>query len=323
MVNLTTSVHHTQFTAAKFRLVNYDEVTAPFFEYVDAGVVPPPTVDASPARRLRDAFEPIAMHPVWSRLVNERLAALGLDFFTSYVWSRASALGEPDPGVVVSAFAVFEPTMISTIYEQARATVGRDELIATRTTAATESLTQILEGVDLDAVAEVADILQVAASTADGTGRPLYSGFATRPWPTDPVGRLWHSCELLREHRGDSNVAVSVAHGLDPIEMNILTELYVGMPLFSYTATRGWSPEAMEATAARLQEAGVMFEARLTEGGREMRQRIEDDTDAIEQSIVDTIGADLDRVVDQLNDWSQLCLDAGAFPPDPCKRAAG
>ena len=36
------------------------------------------------------------MHPVWARATNERLAELGLDFLTGYVWGRAAALGEPD-----------------------------------------------------------------------------------------------------------------------------------------------------------------------------------------------------------------------------------
>ena len=65
---------------------------------VTCGVVPAPVVGAGPARRLRDAIEPIAMHAVWARRTNERLAGLGLDFLGGYVWGRAAALGEPDAG---------------------------------------------------------------------------------------------------------------------------------------------------------------------------------------------------------------------------------
>ncbi len=304
--------------------MNYDEVTAGWADFSYDGPPPPPTQEASPARRLRDAIEPIAMHSVWSRSVNQRLAELGLDFFSGYAWSRASALGEPDPGVVVSSFAVFEPGLITAVYEQGRAIVGRDDLIAVRTEATTASLRDVLaDGLDEAAVSGVADALQVAAQTADPTGRPLFAGFATQAWPEDPVGRLWHACELLREHRGDSHIAVNVAHGIDPVEMNILTELWVGMPLFSYTSSRGWAPEVMEATAGRLRELGIMWNDELTDGGRATRDRIEADTDAIEASIVETLGDDFDRIVSQLSSWSQRCIEAGAFPPDPFKRAAG
>src|SRR5690349_6848326 len=79
---------------------------------------PYPVEEGSPARRLRDAAEPIAMHAVWSRLTNERLATLGLNFLTSYVWGRAAALGEPPAAVVVSSFAAFESGLVTRLYEE-------------------------------------------------------------------------------------------------------------------------------------------------------------------------------------------------------------
>ena len=94
--------------------MNYDEVVAVYFANpTPEGTVPEPTRRPSVARRLRDAIEAIAMHPVWSRTTNEAQAALGLDFFSGYAWGRAAALGEPAPAVVVSAFAVFEPGLIA------------------------------------------------------------------------------------------------------------------------------------------------------------------------------------------------------------------
>ena len=101
--------------------MNYDEAVAGFFANQTAeGTVPEPTRSGSVARRLRDAIEPIAMHPVWSRRNNEALAAHGLDFFSGYAWGRAAALGEPAAAVVVSSFAVFEPGLIGGVYEAGR-----------------------------------------------------------------------------------------------------------------------------------------------------------------------------------------------------------
>ena len=235
--------------------MDYDAVVEIFFRPSDPGVVPAPVAEGSPARRLRDAIEPIAMHSVWSRRTNERLHGLGLDFLGSYVWGRAAALGEPDAGVVVSSFAVFEPGMLTTTYERARAACPREAMLAARAEATIDSLRETLADAD---VGPVADRLAEAVSAADVAGRPLFAGLATQAWPSEPVGRLWRACELAREHRGDSHVAACVVDGLDPIAMNVLTEVWVGMPLGSYSATRGWSQQQIEATAAALRAEGLL-----------------------------------------------------------------
>ena len=260
------------------------------------------------------------MHSVWSRRTNERLASLGLDFLGAYVWARAATLGEPDAGVVVSSFAVFEPGMLTATYDTARATCDRTELLEARATATIESLAATLAGVD---VGPVADRLAAAVGGADATGRPLYAGLARQPWPDESVGRLWRACELAREHRGDSHVAACIADRLDPVAMNVLTELWLGMPLGSYSATRGWSPDAIAASADGLRAAGLLDGDELSAAGRARRDGIEATTDAMESSIVAALGDDLESVIDQLDEWSARCVAAGAFPPDVFKRAAG
>jgi hypothetical protein len=300
--------------------VDYDEVVAGFFRPSPPGVVPAPVHDASRARRLRDAIEPIAMHAVWSRTTNQRLARFGLDFLGAYVWGRAAALGEPDPGVVVSSFAVFEPAMLTSTYEQARAACPRSTLLAARAESTIESLHETLGDAD---VAPVAERLAAAVAAADPTGRPLFAGIACQPWPDDPLGQLWRACELAREHRGDSHVAASVASGVGPIAMNVLTELWVGMPLGSYSATRGWTPEQLAATAGRLRGDGLLDGDLLSRRGQVWRDGLEATTDAQERSIVESLGDAFDGVVARLDEWSSRCVAAGAFPPDVFKRAAG
>jgi hypothetical protein len=302
------------------RAVQYDDVVAASFRPSEVGVVPAPVAAASPARRLRDAIEPIAMHSVWSRRTNERLAALGLDFLGAYVWGRAAALGTPDAGVVVSSFAVFEPAMLTATYETARAACSRTEVVEARAAATIESLAAVLAGVD---VAPVADRLAAAVAAADATGRPLYAGLARQPWPDEPVGRLWRACELAREHRGDSHVAACIAGRLDPVAMNVLTELWLGMPLGAYTASRGWGPDAIASTADGLRAAGLLDGDGLSAAGRTCRDGIEATTDAMESSIVEALGDDLDGLIGLLDEWSARCVAAGAFAPDVFKRAAG
>lgn len=281
--------------------------------------VPTPTIDASDARRLRDAIEPIAMHSIWSKATNERLADLGLNFITSYVWGRAASLGEPEPGVVASSFAVFQPDMITAAYEAGRSAIPREVMLAARAESTVESLQTTLGD---DDVRSVASTLQTAVGSVSGMGRPLFSGLRDQPWPSSPVGVLWRACELAREHRGDGHIAVCLSEGLDPVKMNVLTELFVGMPLGSYSASRAWSAEQIADAADDLRTAGLIEDDVLTAEGLDYRREIEARTDAIDQPLVDAIG-DLDAIIGPLREWSQRCIDAGAFPPDPFKRAAG
>jgi len=301
--------------------VDYADAQAVFFVARDEGTALPAAVaEGGPARRLRDACEPVAMHAVWSRTTNEWLAQLGLDFLTSYVGGRGACLGEPAGAVVAAAFAWFEPGLVATLWDAARTAVPRDRLVQAYDESTVASLREILAG---DDPTEVASLLADAAEAADGMGRPLFSGRRADGRPRDAVHRLWWACGLVREHRGDSHVAAAAAAGLDPIEMNILTELWIGMPLLSYTATRGWAPEAMQRAVARLESRGWVRDGALTEDGVTGRLGIEQRTDAQEQAIVAALGDRLDEVCDRLNHWGQLCIEAGAFPPDILKRAAG
>ena len=105
--------------------------------------------------------------------------------------------------------------------------------------------------------------------------------------------------------------------------MNILTELWIGMPLLSYTATRGWAPEVMQRAVAGLESRGWIRDGALTGAGLAVRAGIERHTDVQEEPVVAALGGRLQEVCDRLNHWGELCIEAGAFPPDILKRAAG
>jgi hypothetical protein len=302
-------------------LVDYADAEAVFFVSRPEGTpLPAAVTDGSPARRLRDACEPVAMHAVWSRAVHERLAQLGLDFLSGYVGPRAASLGDPAGAVVAATFAWFEPGMMIATWEAARAAATPAQMAQARDESTVASLRAALGGED---PAEVASLLADAAQAADGMGRPLFSGRRADGRPSDPVHLLWWACGLVREHRGDSHVAAVAAAGLNPVEANIVTELWVGMPLLSYTATRGWSPEAMQRAVESLELCGWLRDGGLTDDGLAARLEIEQHTDAQEQAIVAALGDRFDEVCDRLNHWGQLCIEAAAFPPDILKRAAG
>ena len=182
---------------------------------------------------------------------------------------QAPRLGDPAgarpsrlPSLLVRAGLV--ATLRAASWEAARNTVPPDRLAQARDEATVASLREVLAGED---PAEVASLLAGAAAAADGMGRPLFSGRRADGRPRDAVHCLWWACGLIREHRGDSHVAAAATAGLDPVEMNILTELWVGMPLLSYTATRGWAPDVMQRAVARLESRGWVRDGALTSEG--------------------------------------------------------
>lgn len=289
-----------------------------FTDPPDGAVLTAPT--ATPARRLRDAVEPLAMHAVWSAPVNAVLAEHGHDFLTGYVTGRGAALGEVPSPVVAATFAVFEPGLVDALWSAGRALLPLPELIALRDAATAASLREVLGNAD---VAPVVEVLERAVAGADGTGRVLFSALRAQPALTDPVARLWRATDLVREHRGDGHVAACVAAGLDPVRMGILMEVWLGYPVGGYSGTRAWPQQATDAAVARLEADGLLAGGAITERGRELRDGIEAATDAAQDGLLAAVGADLDDVVAACAGWSQRCVEARAFPPDVRKRAAG
>jgi hypothetical protein len=299
--------------------VTYDDIAAIFLAPL-AEPIAEPDVERTPARRLRDALEPIATQGWWSRPAGEGLTALGVDFFPGYVWGRAAALGTPTAPVVAATFGVFEPRMIAAAYEAGVAGATRDDILAARAAGGAASLDGIADAAEC---AAIADPLLRALDTLDGLGRPLFSALRSLPMPSSPGGRLWRAAELVREHRGDAHLAALVVAGLDAVEANVLTERWLGFGLGEYSATRGYGAEALAAGASRLQARGWMAGDELTDSGRAARAAIEAATDAGQQALVEACGDDLEDVIARATDISTRLIEAHACPADPRKRAGG
>ena len=308
--------------------MDYAEARAAFFQprAVDA---PPPRVDHwadTPARRLRDAIEPIATICFWSEPAYKAYEHRGLDFLQGYVWGRTCVLGEPEAAVAAAVFAGFEPGLIATLYDGGRAVCTLADIRSAKESGAVTALREVLG--DRDEVDTVVDgVVAVLRRGIDAihttTGRAFSAGLLALDWPDESWGRLWYACSVLREYRGDGHVAAYVAYGLDGLEANLLTEMQVGWEVTSYAGSRGWSPEAMAAATERLRTRGLIEGTDLSENGRTMRDRIESITDSLMQPVITALGDDLHGLLDTLNAWSQQIVDHGWFPPDPYKRASG
>jgi hypothetical protein len=305
--------------------VDYVAAIEFFFAPAPADVQTPDVVAApTPARRLRDALEPLAMHAVWAEPVNKALADLGLvRFFEAYLIGRAGPLGEVPAAVVSATFGVFEPGFVAETWEAARSRAKIPEVIAVRDGATSASLRATLGDAAEGDVTRVAEVLERAVASVDATGRVLFAALRAQPRLSDPYGRLWRAADLVREHRGDSHLGASTAAGLDPVRMGILSEVWVGYPVGEYSSTRGWPQEAHDAAVARLEADGLIAGGAITDRGRAVRDAIEDATDLAQRDLLDAIGDDLDDVTMKLDAWSHRCIEARCFPADVRKRAAG
>lgn len=299
--------------------MTYDDLAAIFLA-PPAEPIADPDVGATPARRLRDAIEPIATQGWWSRAAGERLGVLGVDFFPGYVWGRAAALGTPTGAVVAATFGVFDPDLITAVYEAGSASVGRDDILAARADGGAASVAAVATP---DECAAVADPLLAALDTLDALGRPLFGGLRSLPLPTSPAGRLWRAAELVREHRGDGHLAVLASAGLDAVEANVLTELWLGYELGEYSGTRGFGPEAVAGAVERLRARGWMTLSGLTDEGRTARATIETATDTSQDSLIAACGSGLEQNIAVAGVISARLVDARSAPTDPRKRAAG
>jgi len=305
--------------------MDYESALETFFAPAPPGVVTPEAVaTASPARRLRDALEPVAMHGVWSSATNAALAERGLNFLTGYVCGRAAPLGEVPSAVVAATFGVFEPGLIDQLWNEGRSHIGLTDLIEVRDRATSASLREVLGPVAGEAeVLRVAEALEAVVDGVDVTGRALFAALRAQPRLADPYGRLWRAADLVREHRGDSHLAACVAAGLDPVRMGVLSEIWLGYPVGEYSGTRAWPEQVHAAAVTRLENDGLLADGAITEQGRRLRDGVEAATDAGQHELITAIGPGLAALTEQLDGWSKRCIEANAFPPDLRKRAAG
>ena len=57
----------------------------------------------------------------------------------------------------------------------------------------------------------------------------MYAGLRALPVPEEPVARLWHAANMLREHRGDGHIAALVSERIGGTEAHVLSALASGI----------------------------------------------------------------------------------------------
>jgi hypothetical protein len=231
----------------------------------------------------------------------------------AYFTSRGSLMGQVAPHVVAAAFAVFNPAAVVPAVQFGWSLTDAPTIFEARRRGAVGQLRRIV-GDAPDGLAAATELLERAATPLREEGRPLFSGLRTQ-WddPSDPWTRFFHLGDMLREYRGDSHTAAWISAGFDATEIGLLTELYIGLPLRTYSRTRAWSDEQFDAATERLTARGLMAGDGFTDQGRAEREAIEVATDRQLALAIDALGDDLDALVNTVEPWGAAVRAAGGY----------
>lgn len=266
------------------------------------------------ARTLGSVLEPVTGQVYFSPECHANYVALGfapsrgdadgvaLPDGPAYFTSRGSVMGQVPGEVVAATFAVFNPDVVIPSVTHGWTLTDAATICAARTDGAVAQLRRIL-GDHPDGVERVLEVLRRATDVLRPEGRALYAGVRSQPTPEDPLAAVWKLGDELREFRGDSHTAAWISAGFDATEIGLLSELYWGLPMRSYSRTRAWTDEQFDAAADRLRSRGLVDEVGFTTAGRAAREAVEVATDAQMRPAIAAIGDDLDELFDRLRPW--------------------
>src|SRR5688500_10913706 len=216
------------------------------------------------ARALAGALEPFAAQVYFSPECHAAYEALGFggspkttgngvalpDGF-AYFTSRAASMGQVPGEVAAAAFGVFDPIAVVFGVTHGWSLTDAATIGAARAAGAVAQLARIL-GPKPDGIERAAALLARAGAGLQPAGRPLFAGLASLPVPDDPLAAAWLLADRLREYRGDCHTAAWTSAGYDPTEISVVTEAWWGLPLRSYSRSRGWSAAALDEAVDRL-----------------------------------------------------------------------
>lgn len=157
----------------------------------------------SMARRLFELVEPVALVTYMADEPTEAVMALGLrNTWDAYFAGMAAPLGRDVPAAVVHAlFYNFADGEVARHIPRVWDMVTPEAANEARQQGSVAALRRILgDFADPPGIARAAGLVIKAGTSARTDGRALYAAVRTLPLPTEPLARLWHGANLLREH---------------------------------------------------------------------------------------------------------------------------
>jgi hypothetical protein len=281
--------------------------------------------ESKAARHLGSVLEPVTGQVYFSPECHANYEALGFSASSgefngvaapdgpAYFTSRGSVLGQVPGTVVAATFGVFNPEAVVPAVTYGWTKTDAATICQARDDGAIAQLERVL-GPEPAGVERANELLARAVEPLRPEGRSLYAGQAALPLPPTTLGQVWRRGDMLREFRGDSHIAAWIAAGVDATEIGLLTELYWGLAMRTYSRTRAWSDEQFDAATERLQSRGLLADGALTAQGRDVRESIEDATDRQVKPALDALGDDIDELFAILAPWGQAIRDARGYP---------
>jgi hypothetical protein len=279
------------------------------------------------SRNLGALLEPIAGQVYFSPECHANYQALGfagsrgeqdgvaMPDRAAYFTSRGSVMGQVPGQVVTATFAVFNPAVVIPAVEQGWSLTDAATICDARDRGAIAQLERII-GTSPTGIERANEILLRAFMPLRVEGRALFAGLKGLQMPTTPIGKLWRLADALREYRGDSHIAAWISQGLDAVELCLLTDSFSGLPLRTYSATRGWRDTDFDPATESLIAKGLLDakSGTYTEKGRELRELIEVRTDEQMRQAIEAIGNDFDELRGLLAPWGAAIKSAGGYP---------
>ena len=278
-----------------------------------------------PARRLGSALEPVTGQVYFSPECHANYHALGFAQSAgefngvaapdgpAYFTSRGSVMGQVAPELVAAAFAVFSPAAVIPAVTHGWSITDAATICAARDDGAAAQLRRLL-GPSPEGLDRANTILRRAVAVLRPEGRPLYAGLRSLGIPDEPLFAMWRMGDMLREFRGDCHTAAWISMNIDATEIGLMSELYWGLPMRTYSRTRAWTNDEFDAAEARLVKRGWAADGALTDAGKAAREAIEVTTDAQMVGALDAIGADLDELISILEPWGAAIRAGRGYP---------
>lgn len=275
------------------------------------------TVDSGVARRMYDLVEPISLVGFFSDEPNESMEALGFtSYWDGYFAGRAAPLGLVPPEVVDAAFYSFGPGEVARHVPQVWRTTTPAAAYAARQQGCVAALRRILgDLVETPGLPRAAELMATAATSAPVEGRVMYAALRSLPVPDEPVARLWHAAELLREHRGDGHVVALMTEQVDRTEAHVLSALDMGIhPAETFGRIHHLPKAYLSGVTGRLRERGLLdSDGHLTDAGRAVKARVEELTDRLAEPPYAALGpADLDDLSTAFEPLSARLRETGS-----------
>ena len=220
----------------------------------------------------------------WDPGAIERYRAAGLPEQVAgplgYMAARCAPLAGAGPDAVIAAFGSISPAGIRAAFDLLGGTDRFRELSLARDAAIGEGLRRHAPEI-VEPLVHLGPALWAVVDELPLVGRVFFAAHLSVPRPDDPLLSGWHAVNCLREWRGDTHWAVTVAQGLEHAEASILHNAWLGYEDDWLATSRGTSQADLDAGWQSLEARGLARDRTVLAEGVVLRQRIEDATDRL------------------------------------------